>query len=114
MDNFEHNEELKIIGFVESVEGQYVKFEIVGYGIFASASIINLYEDNNCVIVEIKNTFSESIDVDLVGNKGYSTKGKLRGLGIFSALRDNEASLNVKIYNNLFINTITAKKFILE
>ncbi|MCX4254025.1 MAG: GHKL domain-containing protein [Bacilli bacterium] len=75
---------------------------------------INLYEDNNCVIVEIKNTFSESIDVDLVGNKGYSTKGKLRGLGIFSALRDNEASLNVKIYNNLFINTITAKKFILE
>ncbi len=51
MENCEQNEEFKKIRFDESVAGQYVKFEMEGYGIFASASMINLYEDTTVKVV---------------------------------------------------------------
>ena len=72
--------------------------------------VINIYDDKNNVYVEIHNCFSNKIDVDSLGSKNYSTKSKRRGLGLFSALRDNEALLTVKIINNMFITKISAKK----
>jgi len=74
------------------------------------ALIIHLYNEDKNVIVEIENTFSGAINFEDLGNIGYSTKGKKRGLGLFSSIRNNEASLSIKIINNLFIAKIKAKK----
>ncbi len=45
IENCEQNEEFKQIEFNESVQAQYVKLEMETYGLFASAAMINLYED---------------------------------------------------------------------
>ena len=44
-ENCEQNDEFKKIIFEDSINAQYVKFEIEPYGIFASAAMVNLYED---------------------------------------------------------------------
>lgn len=72
--------------------------------------IINLYEENNDIIVEIKNSISEQIDVDALGKINYSTKRRKSGLGLFSAIREKEVSLNIKIINNMFVARLEAKK----
>lgn len=72
--------------------------------------IINLYDDDNSIYIEIKNSFANTIDVDNLGSLNYSTKGKKRGLGLFSMLRDSEALVGVKVVNNYFISTISARK----
>lgn len=76
--------------------------------------VINIYDDNNSVCIEIENTFGNNIDLDLLGNKDYSTKGKKHGLGLFSAFRNNEAILSVKIINNIFVSKIVAKKHLVD
>ena len=75
---------------------------------------IYIYDDNNNICIEVKNSFSSNMDVDLIGNKNYSTKGKKHGLGLFSALRNNEALLSVKIVNDMFITKISAKKQLID
>ena len=75
--------------------------------------IINLYSEDNNIIVDIKNTFSTNLNLDSLGKINYSTKSndkKKRGLGLFSALRDNEVSLQLKIVNDLFVTKIVAKQ----
>ena len=62
------------------------------------------------IYIEIKNSFAHTLDVDNLGSLNYSTKGKKRGLGLFSILRDNEASLKVNVVNNYFISLISARK----
>lgn len=71
---------------------------------------ITIYEEKDLIIIEIKNSFSDILNIDTIGNNGYSTKNKKRGLGLFSAFRNNEASIEIKIINNFFISKITAKK----
>ena len=66
-------------------------------------------EDNN-IIMDIKNTFSADLNVEDLGKINYSTKGKRHGLGLFSALRDNEVNMSMKIVNSLFITKIVAKQ----
>lgn len=72
--------------------------------------VINLYDDEEYIYIEIKNSFAHTLDVDNLGSLNYSTKGKKRGLGLFSILRDNEASLKVNVVNNYFISLISARK----
>lgn len=72
--------------------------------------VINLYDDEDNIYVEIKNSFAHTLDIDNLGSLNYSTKGKKRGLGLFSVLRDNEATLNVKVVNHYFISIISARK----
>lgn len=72
--------------------------------------IVNLFSEENCIYIEIKNTFSENLNVDNLGSINYSTKGKQRGLGLFSSLRDDEVSMKIKIINEWFITTIMAKE----
>ncbi len=76
--------------------------------------VINILEENNSICVEIKNTFNADINVDSIGNKEYSTKGKKRGLGLFSIFRDNEATVSVRIINNIFESKIVAKKRLVD
>ncbi len=72
--------------------------------------IINLYSTETEVAIEIKNTFGSDLNIDNIGNLNYSTKGSKHGLGLFSALRNKEAQMNVKVINNLFTVKIFAKK----
>lgn len=72
--------------------------------------IISIFEEGNNIVIEVKNSFSSTIDLDSLGSKNYSTKGKKRGLGLFSALRNNEATLRVKVINNFFVSKISAQK----
>ena len=71
---------------------------------------VNLYEEESEIIVEIKNSFSANLDIELLGKVNYSTKGKKRGLGLYSAFRNNEVKLKVSIVNNLFVAKLYAKK----
>ena len=45
IENCPQDTQLRRIEFSESVKGQYVKLEMDTYGIFASAAMINLFED---------------------------------------------------------------------
>ncbi len=71
--------------------------------------IINLYEDNNSINIEIKNTFSGDLDVEKLGESNYSTKGQKRGFGLYSVLRNAEVSTKVNIVNNMFVVKLIAK-----
>lgn len=72
--------------------------------------IINLYEENNYIVIEIKNTLVDSIDIDFLGSINYSTKKKKSGLGLFSAMRNKEVSMDIKIINNMFVTRLKVKK----
>lgn len=72
--------------------------------------IIDLYEEDNQILIEIKNTFKGNMDVDEIGKVNFSSKGKKRGLGLYSALRNNEVNLDVKVVNNMFIAKLSTTK----
>ena len=60
--------------------------------------------------IEIKNSLVDSIDVDFLGSINYSTKKRNSGLGLFSAMRDKEVSMDIKIINDMFVSHLEAKK----
>ncbi|MBE6154692.1 MAG: GHKL domain-containing protein [Firmicutes bacterium] len=72
--------------------------------------VINLYEENNQICIEIKNTFVGIMNVDEIGKVNYSTKGNRRGFGLYSVFRNNEVSLNVKVVNNMFVARLSASR----
>ena len=75
--------------------------------------VINLYFEEYNIILDIKNTFSSSLNLEELGNLNYSTKSyenRRRGLGLFSALRNSEVKMSIKIINNLFVTRIIAKQ----
>jgi len=75
--------------------------------------VINLYEENNQICIEIKNTFGGIMNVDEIGKVNYSTKGNKHGFGLYSIFRNNEVSLNVKVVNNMFVARVSASKNII-
>ena len=72
--------------------------------------VINLYCEDDLIIAEVKNSFSNDISLDNLGEVNYSTKGTRRGLGLASIFRNKEATVKVSIVNNLFVSKISAKK----
>lgn len=72
--------------------------------------VINIFDNDNSIIIEVQNTFANNVNLDLIGSINYSTKGKKRGLGLFSLSRNNEAIVFIKIVNNIFISKIITKK----
>lgn len=71
--------------------------------------IINIFDENGLLVVEIKNSFSEMVNMDNLGHKHYSTKSKSRGLGLYYILRNNEVKSDVKIVNDLFVCKLSTK-----
>ena len=75
IENCPQDNEMRKITFDESVYGQYVKFEVDTYDIFASAAMINLYEDISQVAphvnIEYSNTnkTNTSVTATLVSDK---------------------------------------------
>lgn len=43
---------------------------------------LDVYLDNNSIVFEISNTFKGPINIDKIGEKGYSTKGEGHGYGL--------------------------------
>lgn len=76
--------------------------------------IVNLYDQDDSISIEIKNTFSNTLDIDMLGTKNYSSKGKRRGLGLFSAFRNSEASFKVSVVNDMFVSKIATKKRLVD
>ncbi len=74
---------------------------------------IDIYENNDFVIIEIDNSFSNKVDMKKINNKNYTTKGVNRGLGLYivkSIIRTNKnISINQEIVDKLFITKIQIK-----
>ena len=71
---------------------------------------VSLYDSENEIVFEIRNTFSNYINIDELGANKFSSKGLKRGLGLLSALRNNEAYMAVEVINNSFVTKISVKK----
>lgn len=71
---------------------------------------IEIYLLNNNINIVIANTLLDKINIKKIGKRGYSTKGKNRGNGIFlvdNLLKDNKSiKTSNKIINNYFIQEI--------
>ncbi len=67
-------------------------------------------ETEDCIIVDIINTFVGYLNVDKFGSFSYTTKNKGHGLGIYSLLDKKKLNVQMSIKNNLFISTITIEK----
>lgn len=71
---------------------------------------IDIYVFENCIYAKVINTFSSTIDIDLLGTKFYSTNNDVnRGLGLFSIIRNNNVSLSIEVISDKFISTLKVK-----
>lgn len=75
--------------------------------------MMDVYDDDEHLIVYIENTFKGKIDINEINNRGVSSKGKGRGLGldiVGKILKSTEAlSLEQSIDGNRFISTLKIK-----
>lgn len=69
-----------------------------------------MYQENNHIVFQISNTFKGSINIDLLNNPKYSTKGKNRGYGLALAKKtikeNNKLSMSSEISNDIFIQSL--------
>lgn len=77
--------------------------------------VIDAYKENNELIVYIENTMcKEKLDINKLKEKGFSTKGKNRGYGLFlidKVLNEtNKIEFSQKIENSKFISIVKIKK----
>ena len=91
-----------VLALDNAIEASLVSDEKIVY--------ICIYDNDKEIFVEIRNSFGNDLNVDDIGMKKYSTKGNKRGIGLFSILRNNEATFKIKIINNMFITVISARK----
>lgn len=72
--------------------------------------IMDLYEDKENIYLKIGNNYCNSIDLDNIGSKYYSTKNRGSGLGLFSIKRNNLVKESIKIINNFYYIELQIKK----
>lgn len=78
--------------------------------------LIDIYDVNNSIIIEISNSFKGKVDINSINNKFYSTKGKKRGLGLYIMKSIVDSSNNIKaeqsvdVNNHIFISKIIVNK----
>lgn len=75
--------------------------------------LVDIYKENNLINIYIENTFEGTVDINLINKKGFSTKGKNRGLGLHivsTILRENDnLSLEQRVVNNKFVSILKIK-----
>ena len=71
---------------------------------------VDFKENKDMVIVKIINSYSNTIDLDNLGNINYSSKGNGHGIGLFSLISRKKINIKCNLRNNLFITTITINK----
>lgn len=72
--------------------------------------LIDFTEEKNYIVINISNTFNNQVDIDKLGQKSYSTKGKNHGIGLFSIFSKKNIQTKTRIINNLFQTEIKVKK----
>ena len=77
--------------------------------------IMDVYNEGKYIVFYIENTFSNNIDIKKLNNKGYTTKSKESGWGLFIANKvireSNRMSLEQKIIDKSFISIFKYKYF---
>lgn len=71
---------------------------------------VSIEETEEEIIFIIKNSFSNCVNLEEIGNRNYSTKGKNHGIGLFSILLKKEVKTSVKVINDLFETEIKVYK----
>lgn len=76
---------------------------------------INVYlgYEKDCLIIEISNNYSGTIDLDKIDNKGYTTKGSGHGYGLSlvkSILKNNDSFINDRKVNRRIFSQIIKLK----
>lgn len=64
---------------------------------------------NNILLVEITNSFKNSVNINSLGQYSYSTKNRGSGYGLFSIFHMKDVKFNVSIINELFISKLQIK-----
>lgn len=72
--------------------------------------LLDLNEDNENIYLKIGNNYCNSIDLDNIGNKYYSTKNRDSGLGLFSIKQNNLVKEKIEIINNFYYIELQIKK----
>lgn len=71
---------------------------------------MDLKESKEEIFIKIGNNYSNSIDIDQLGTKFYSTKNRGSGLGLFSIMRNNLVKEKINIVNNFYYIELQIKK----
>jgi len=73
-----------------------------------------VYEENNNIIFTFSNTYKGEIDLSLITNNGFTTKGKGHGFGLYdvekSIKRNNWLDVKYELLDNYFVTTLTITK----
>ena len=72
--------------------------------------LMDLYEDKENIYLKIGNNYCNSIDLDNIGSKYYSTKNRGSGLGLFSIIQNNLVKEKIEIINNFYYIELQIKK----
>ena len=68
--------------------------------------LLSIYEKNNRIVLDVVNSFNESVDIDLLGCKNYSTKKLGHGYGLFSILKNRKLKVHFSIINGKFVSKL--------
>lgn len=71
---------------------------------------LDLYEDKEYVYIKTGNNFSNTIDIDELGDKYYSTKNRGSGLGLFSLKQNKFIQEKISIINDFYYIELKIKK----
>lgn len=72
--------------------------------------VVDLYENEEDIFIKVGNNFCNSIDIDDIGTKYYSTKNRGSGLGLFSIVRNNLVKEKINIINDFYYIELQIKK----
>lgn len=76
--------------------------------------LIDFTETKDLINIKVINTFSNTIDIDNIGEVNVSSKGKNRGIGLFSIFKQKSVIVKNKICGNLFESNIKIKKALIN
>ena len=76
---------------------------------------LDIYKENEDLVIEIINTIKDCVDIKLIIQKHYSSKGRSRGFGLYivnKIIKKSKGKLNLTFQtnNNIFISKLTIKK----
>lgn len=72
--------------------------------------VMDLYEDKKNIFVKIGNNFINSIDIEEIGSKYYSTKNRGSGIGLFSIIQNKKIKEKISIINDIYYIELKIKK----
>ena len=72
--------------------------------------ILDLYEEKENICIKIGNNYCNSIDIDELGDKYYSTKNRGSGLGLFSLKQNDMINENITLINDFYYIELKIKK----